>query len=136
MANPNMTFRALTPSGDWVFGSGLGAYATGQAAIGLLLVTSVRMWAGDAFFALNGNGVAPWVNWLGLTNTGRQQQLNAALQTLLFGCYGVMSVTAASVDINPNTRTFSATYSVQTIYSQQITNTIQIASGQSQLIFS
>ncbi len=135
MPTQNMTFRALTPSGDWVFGSGLGAYATGQNAIALLLKTSVAMWAGDAFFALNGNGVAPWVNWLGLMNTGRQQQLNAALQTLLFSCYGVMGVTVAAVNVDPYTRSFSASYSVTTIYSQQITNTVQIASGQSQLVF-
>jgi hypothetical protein len=135
MANTaNMTFRALTPTGDWIFGNGLGAYASQQQAIALNIQTSVLMWAGDCFFALNGNGLVPWINWLGLMNTGNQARLNAALQTLLSGCYGVMSVQSAVVNVNRFTRQFTASYTVTTIYSQQVTNVVQILSGQQQLV--
>ena len=121
----NMTFRQLTASGDWTFGAGLGNYASGQQAINLNIQTSVLMWAGDCFFSLSG-----WINWKGLLNVGTQNQLNAALQSLLASCYGVTNIVAAAVVVNPTTRMSSATYTVDTVYTTQVINVVQILSGQ------
>lgn len=122
-----MIFRQLTSDGDWTFGAGLANYSSGQQAIVLNIQTSVLMWAGDFFASLTGPG---WVNWKGLMNVGQQKNLDAALQSLLVKCYGVMSIVSANVRVNPTTRRFSASYAVNTVYSTQVVNTVQILSGQ------
>lgn len=120
-----MIFRQLTAGGDWTFGAGLGNYASAQQAIALNIQTSLLMWRGDCFFSLPG-----WVNWKGLLNVGQQKNLDTALQTLLLQCYGVMGIVNAAVIVNPTTRVCFASYTVVTVYSQQITNQVQILSGQ------
>lgn len=120
-----MIFRQITSNGDWTFGAGLGNYASNEQAINLNIQTSILMWQGDCFFSLPG-----WVNWKGLMNVGTQQSLDAALQTLLSQLDGVMAITNASVVVNTTTRAFYATYTIDTVYSQQVTNQIQILSGQ------
>lgn len=120
-----MIFRQLTSAGDWTFGAGLANYASTQQAIALNIQTSILMWQGDCFFSLSG-----WVNWKGLMNVGQSKNLNSALQLQLSRCYGVMNVLSASVTVNPSTRMASATYLVNTVYSQQVTNNVQILSGQ------
>ncbi len=127
MANntSNMTFRQLTSSGDWTFGAGLGNYASQTQAIALNLQTSVLMWSGDFFASLN-----PWLNWKGLLNTGQQKNLNTSLTSFIAGCYGIMSVQSASVVVNPTTRLAFAQYTVNTVYSTQVVNQVQILSGQ------
>ena len=126
----NMTFRQLTAAGDWTFGAGLGNYASAQQAIALNIQTSVLMWAGDCFFSLSGgNGLPPWVNWKGLFSVGTQAQLNAALVDVIAACYGVASVVSASVVVNATTRFASANYTVNTVYSQQVTSQVAILSG-------
>lgn len=123
-----MNFRQLTASGDWTFGGGLSNYATGQQAIALNIQTSVLMWAGDFFASLNG-----WINWKSLLNIGQEKNMNAALQTLLSQCYGVQNIVSAAIVVNPTTRMAFATYTVNTVYSQQVTNNVQILSGQPQV---
>ena len=120
-----MIFRQLTSSGDWTFGAGKGNYASGEQAINLNIKTSLLMWAGDCFFSLSG-----WINWKGLMNVGQEKNLNAALQTLLAKCYGVQAVVSSSVNLNPETRRFQAKYTVDTVYTQQVTSQVQILSGQ------
>ena len=122
-----MNFRQLTSTGDWTFGAGLGNYATTQQAIALNIQTSILMWAGDCFFSLIGPG---WINWKALMNVGQQKNLDASLQKLLSQCYGVQLIVAASVVTNPTTRQFFAAYTVDTVYSTQVTNQVSILSGQ------
>lgn len=123
-----MIFRQLTQANDWTFGGGLSNYASAQQAIALNIQTSVLMWAGDCFFSLPG-----WVNWKGLLNVGQQNNLNVALSTLLAKCVGVQAVLSAAVVVNPTTRMASATYTVSTVYSQNVTSQVQILSGQQQV---
>lgn len=120
-----MNFRQLTATGDWTFGGGLSNYASGQQAIALNIQTAVLMWAGDCFFSLNN-----WINWKGLLNVGQQKNLNAALQSLLSQLFGVQAIVSATVVVNTTTRQFFATYTIDTVYSQQVTSQVQILSGQ------
>ena len=120
-----MNFRQLTSTGDFTFGGGLANYATGPQAIALNLSTSIKMWAGDFFGSLNG-----WINWKSLLNVGQQNNLNAALQTLISQSYGIQAVNSASVIVNPTTRVAFAQYDVLTVYSTQVVNNVQILSGQ------
>lgn len=120
-----MIFRQLTATGDWTFGGGLSNYASGAQAIALNIQTSVLMWQGDCFFSLQ-----PWINWKGLLNIGQQRNLDTALQGLLGACYGVMGIVSASIVVNPTTRMAFAQYTINTVYSTQVTNQVQILSGQ------
>lgn len=120
-----MLFRQLTSSGDWTFGAGLGNYASAEQAINLNIQTSILMWGGDFFASLN-----PWINWKGLMNVGKENELNAALQTLISNLDGVQALVSSSVTVNTTTRQFFATYVVDTVYSTQVTGTVQILSGQ------
>jgi hypothetical protein len=120
-----MNFRQLTSTGDWTFGGGLANYATGQQAIELNLSTSIKMWAGDFFASLS-----PWINWKSLLNVGQQNNLNAALQTLISQSYGISAINSASVIVNPTTRMAFATYDVLTVYSTQVVNQVSVLSGQ------
>lgn len=120
-----MIFRQLTADHDWTFGAGRGNYASNQQAIALNIATSVLMWKGDCFFSLPN-----WINWKGLLNVGQQKNLDTALQTLLLQCYGVTSIVKAAVIVNPTTRKFFASYTVNTVFSTQVTNQVQILSGQ------
>lgn len=120
-----MLFRQLTRDHDWTFGAGKGNYASGQQAITLNIDTSVLMWQGDCFFSLPG-----WVNWKGLLNIGTQAALDAALRLLLSQCEGVMAVLNAKVAVDRRARAFVGTYTVDTVYSQQVTSQVQILSGQ------
>jgi len=125
-----MIFRQLTSQGDWTFGAGLACYAQNQQAIALNIQTSILMWSGDCFFSLSG-----WVNWKGLLNTiSLQNNLNVALTTLLMNCYGVMAVNNASVTVNSTTRITICSYTVTTVYSTQLTNQVQLLSGQQQVV--
>lgn len=119
-----MIYRQLTPTNDWTFGNGVSSYATNQQAIALNIKTAIQMWAGDSFWSLTG-----WINWKGLFAIGGQNQLNTALQTLLLQCYGVMSVVSASVTFSTSTRQATVSYTVNTVYSQQISASIQLLSG-------
>lgn len=120
-----MIFRQLTAGGDWTFGAGLANYASTQQAIALNIQTSILMWKGDCFFSL-----PDWINWKGLLNVGQQRNLDIALQTRLLQCYGVTGIVAATVIVNKTTRQFFASYTVTTVYSQQVTSQVQILSGQ------
>jgi hypothetical protein len=122
-----MKFRQLTATNDWTFGGGLSNYASGQQAIALNIQTSILMFAGDFFASLSG-----WINWRGLLNVGQQKNLDTALQTLLSQCYGVQGIISANVVVNKTTRKFFASYVVDTVYSQQVVNQVQILSGQGQ----
>lgn len=124
-----MIFRQLTAEGDWTFGGGLSNYAKNEKAINLNIQTSVLMWAGDCFFSLNG-----WINWKRFLNIGTQSVLDSALQTLLSQLYGVMRIVSAKVVVNPTTRKFYSQYTVETVYSQQVTATVAILSGQQQVL--
>lgn len=120
-----MIFRQLTKSNDWTFGAGLANYAQAQQAIALNIQTLVLSWVGDCFFSL-----PTGINWKALLNVGQQKNLNSALQVLLSNAYGVMNVVSGSVVVNPTTRMAVATYTVNTVYSQQISNQLQILIGQ------
>lgn len=119
-----MIFRQLTPNGDWTFGKGVANYAQNQDAIALNILTSVKSWVGDCFFSLQFG-----INWKQLMNTGQQSNLNAALQNLLLRTYGVVSIVSSSVNFNPNTRLFSASYTVNTVYSQTVVDQVNILTG-------
>jgi hypothetical protein len=116
-------FRTLDANGDWVFGKGIQDFARGQQAIALNLQTLIQCWVGDCFFSLQTG-----INWKRLMNYGQQANLNSALQSLVLRAYGVVSIVSSKIDFSAGSRKFTASYTVNTVYSQQVTNQLTILS--------
>lgn len=114
-----MKFRGLTSTGDFMLGQGLGSYATGQAAIALDISTRLKQWKGSAFFAPNDG-----VDYTNLLEKGQQKNLTTAISNCILQTSGVVKILSMDVSFKPQTRALSLTYTIQTIYSQKFTATI------------
>lgn len=114
----NMIIRNLNSSHDWLFGSGLGCYLTGNAAIGLNIETRILSWVNDCFFDM-GAGI-DWANRLGSKN--QQTLLINDLKRIILQSYGVTGI--VSFDISVTGRAFTANYVINTIYTAGYANTV------------
>ncbi len=107
-----MRFRNLDSNGDWVFGTGKGAYATGNAAIALNIKTRLLSWLNDCFFAQTAG--IDYYNRLG--NRGTIDQLSLDMKRIISQSFGVTAIINFSVE--QIGRQFIASYDVQTIFSE------------------
>lgn len=108
-----MIIRALTPSGDWTFGSGLGNYNQAEAAVEENILTWLQSWVGNCFFALKDG-----IDWRNLLDVGQKQNLTDSIRLNLLTRYGVVGVNSLDVELNPHTRHIVITAAIQTIYSR------------------
>lgn len=119
-----MIFRQLDSNGDWTFGKGKSNYAQNAEAVAVNIRTSLLSWVGDCFFDLKFG-----VDWTRLLDTGQQENLQIALQTIILQSYGVVGVTAVSAAFNQNTRNLDVQYNATTIFSQSFQQQVQILAG-------
>ena len=113
-----MIFRNLTSSGDWTFGSGKGNYLTGNPAIGLNIKTRILSWLNDCFFDTTAG--IDWANRLGSKN--QRALLESDLRRIILQSFGVTGISSLSTSLTG--RGFSATYTINTIFSQGYTATV------------
>ncbi len=107
-----MIFRNLTDTGDWTFGAGVSNYVDQNQAIGLNIKTRLYSWVNDCFFDIRAG--IDWTNRLGSKN--QRGLLELDLRRVILQSFGVTAIT--SFDTVLNGRTFTARYSVNTIYSK------------------
>lgn len=119
-----MIFRGLTASGDWTFGAGIANYAINQQAIELNIGTFLREWLGECFFALQDG-----IDWRNLLDVGQETNIEDAVRTAILKRFGVIGINSLTVLFDTARRFLTATYSIQTIYSQSFQDTIQISAG-------
>lgn len=119
-----MIFRQLTALGDWTFGKGINSYATQNAAIELNIRTRLLSWKGNCFFALN-----DWVDWLNRLDKGQQNNLNQELKNVILQSFGVVSIVSFFGKLNPQTRFYEVTFTIETIYGTQFINGLNLAAG-------
>ena len=119
-----MIFRSLTGIGDWNFGKGIYSYATGANAIALDIQTRLLSWKGDCFFSLN-----DFVDWLSRLDKGQEDNLNNELQSVILSAYGVISINSFVGVLNRQTRQYTVTYNISTIYSSSVQNTLNLSAG-------
>lgn len=115
-----MIFRQLDENNDWTFGKGKNNYARENDAIGLNIKTRIKSWVGDCFFD-TGAGI-DWVNRLGSKN--QRDLLELDLRNIILQSSGVTGI--ISFDSFLDGRSFSADYSVQTVYSRSYTDSIEV----------
>lgn len=115
-----MSFRNLDENSDWCFGRGKNDYIKGNEEIGLNIKTRLLSWVNDCFFARNAG--IDWLNRLGFKN--QKALLEADLKTLILKSKGVTSLKNIDIVYNNVNRSFSATYTIMTIYSKEYTDTL------------
>ena len=106
-----MITRALTPSLDFTFGSGLQNYLKGEAAIEQNVVTTVLSWIGDCYWNMYFG-----VDWYNRLDVGQQNNLVQEVKQVIAGCYGVVGVISISGNFNGGTRSESISAQIATIF--------------------
>lgn len=116
-----MQIAGLDSSGDWLFGRGSSDYLVDEAAIELNIKTRLMEWIGDCFFNLQAG--IDWNNYIGSKNN--LDSLAASLKSLILKSDGVVNVVSVGVSLDSN-RNFSATYVINTVYAQDVQNTLNM----------
>lgn len=107
-----MIFRNIDSFGDWTFGQGLANFVSQNDAIGLNIKTRILSWLGDCFFDTTAG--IDWLNRLGSKN--QRTLLEFDLKRIILQSEGVTGINSLSTQLFD--RSFTANYSVNTIYSQ------------------
>ena len=114
-----MTFRSLTPSGDWTWGQGRQNYQTGEAAIETNIRTALYMFRGEAFWDITFG-----VDWLTLLSSAgaTQTMANIILQTrtIIVQAFGVTRINSVIPSFVSLTRGLTVTYNLDTIYQTNV----------------
>ena len=114
-----MTFRSLTPSADWTWGSGVQNYSPAEAAIEVNIKTALQMFRGEAFWDTTFG-----VDWLTLLSSAGAAQtiLNIVLQTrtVIIQCFGVTRINSVSPVFTSRNRSLLLSYNLDTIYQTNV----------------
>lgn len=113
-----MIIRNLDSNGDWLFGAGKAYYLSGNPAIGLNIKTRILSWLGDCFFDTTAG--IDWANRLGSKN--QRSLLELDLKRIILQSYGVTGI--VSFETMLTGRSFSASYTINTIFSKGYTQTV------------
>lgn len=115
-----MRFRSLSGSGDWNFGRGLESYALNNNAIAFDIQTSILSFFKDCWF--DPDAGIDWMRLLG--SNAQQQEIALNVRGTILRCYGVKKVN--SINIVQNGRSLTVTYNINTIFSQNNSNIVEI----------
>lgn len=108
------SIRALDKNGDWEFGRGLSSYKRSQEAVIQNLLTKLKEWKFDCFFAQN-SGI-DYKNRLGKTN--QKRPLDQDIRRIIMSTDGVISLN--SFDSTLVNRNYKANFNITTVYSSNI----------------
>lgn len=115
-----MSFRNLTESWDWVFGSGINSYATAENEILLNVKTRVLSFLGDCFFATDEG-----IDWFNLLDYNKQAKLENDVQNTIVNTDGVVNINSVDVSYGAN-RSIIISYNLDTIYTQAYQDQLEI----------
>lgn len=121
MSEPQ-TFRAIDADGDWVWGFGRSSYFRNNDAIQADIKTALQIFMGEVFW--NTEFGVDWWNLIGGKNPSAQAGIILQTRTVILSVKGVAQINNVSVSFLSGTRKLSLQYSINTIFSQNITGTI------------
>jgi hypothetical protein len=108
-----MKYRMLDENGDYTFGQGLlNFYIDSPQAVAQAVQTTLLLWQGEWY--LNVNEGTPYMQ--GILGKNSQATADATIRSIILGVQGVVSLTNYSSTINSQTRSYSATGTLNTIY--------------------
>lgn len=107
--------RRLDNLGDWVYGHGKADYLTDNNCVGLNLVTKIKEWKYNCFFArLNG---IDWTTRLGDKN--QKELLDEDILDILAGDDEVESIEEYNSTLDTSVRLYTATARIKTIFGEE-----------------
>jgi hypothetical protein len=110
-----MRYRALSSSGDYVFGRGTGEFLLNSPeAVAQAVETRLRLMTGEWFLNLD-EGTPYSTEILG---TGTQTLYDQAIQDRILGTQGVQSIDDYTSTLNSATRQLTVECTITTIYGQ------------------
>lgn len=107
-----MIVRALTITGQWLFGKGKNDYKQNQNAIAQNIQTRLSSFLGDCFFDTTAG-----IDWFSYLGSKDAVNLGLAINTTILNTDGVTGLLQVFSNLNPVTRVFTVQYKVQTVYS-------------------
>jgi hypothetical protein len=115
-----MIIRALTGDHDWTFGQGIQNYLTNDAAIAENIQTRLLSILNDCYFDLGAG-----VDWIRLLSTkGTQNEIQLSCKAIILASYGVFGVNSIVAQLVG--RALMITYNINTIFTTQFTQTIEV----------
>ena len=114
-----MKTRALDANGDWQFGKGLQSYVTEANALKQNVMTRLRQWKGDCFFAIT-DGV-DYNNYLDI---GRKNMLDLDIKRIILQTAGVLRISKYTSTLSATERNITIDASIVTIF-----GTIELREG-------
>lgn len=115
-----MRFRSLDGTGDWQFGRGLESYALNNDAIAFDVQTSILSFLKDCWFDPDAG-----IDWLRLLGSNAQQQeISLNVRGVILQCEGVTRVN--SINIVQNGRRLTVTYNINTVFSNNNSNIVEV----------
>lgn len=106
-----MKTRALDANGDWQFGRGLQSYVTEENALKQNILTRLRQWKGDCFFA-----VTDGVDYNNYLDIGRKKMLDLDIKRIILQTAGVLRISTFESTLNTTERNVTINCSVYTIF--------------------
>lgn len=117
-----MIFRALDQDNDWMFGKGKQSYLSDGQAIAANIKTRLLSYYGDCFFDLYAG-----INWPRLLGgKGTSTEIKLTVRAVILKSYGVLKINKLDVVENRVTRSLSITYDIDTIYTENLTQTVGV----------
>ena len=116
------TFRAIDSAGDFQFGRGRSSYFRNNDAIAADIQTALQIFMGEVFWQTQ-FGV-DWWNLLGGKNPSAQAGIILQCRQIILGVDGVTQINNVSVSFASASRGLSVQYSVNTIFSQNVTGSV------------
>lgn len=108
-----MRYRALDANGDFSFGHGKADFLVNSpAAVGQSVLTRLRLFLGEWF--IDPQDGTPWLTQI--TGAHTQGVRDMAIKQRILGTQGVVAIANYSSTIDPVTRAFNVSATVQTIY--------------------
>lgn len=119
-----MIFRNLDENSDWRFGRGKNDYARNSPAVALNVKTRILSWVGDCFFAKTAG--IDWANRM--SDKNQVELLKQELRRVIIQTQGVTSIETFDIIFLSEQRKFTASYTINTIFSKAYKDSITLES--------
>jgi hypothetical protein len=108
-----MKVRALDALGDWVFGRGIQSYKTDIDALKQSVMTRLRQWLNNCFFAMDEG-----VDWANELDIGTKGALDLDIKRVILQTGGVLRISEYTSTLNTDTRALAIEAHLDTIYGE------------------
>lgn len=108
-----MKVRALDSLGDWQWGKGLQSYLKDADALKQSVMTRLRQWRNNCFFAMTEG-----VDWANELDIGTKLALDLDIKRTILQTSGVLRISEYTSTLDTDTRALSIVAHLDTIYGE------------------